>query len=385
MKMNNFFIYKKVAFRWRQASTHRKSLSLMYFLSDVTKKIGVSDHVYVVGGAVRNYVIDQPIKDIDVMVDTLSSGMSSEELGKKIARHIPAQVNVVTNQYGVTILTVSSDWFLDEENLKGEVIEIAEARKESYSKGGWKPSKVEPGTIEEDIYRREFTFNTLMWRLSEVAKGVDKAKIIDITGCGLKDLASGEMRCPSNPDKTFSDDPSRMVRAVKFLVKYDFTIPSDIKRSIRRNSELIKNIPPGALSNLLITTIFADPRTAKKSLLALHDLGLISPIRDIILTNKSFASTLENWSSHQSVLFMFDLIDIGLPLRTKLDFLSKAQQEKLRANVVSMDRQESIDYLNLLKQPVRALRDKKFIPMLLSSRNIKKTEIRFFMQEIVPM
>ena len=139
-------------------------------------------------------------------------------------------------------------------SFAGEVIEIANSRKESYG-GGHKPEHVEPASIEEDMYRREFTFNTLMWRLSEVANGVDKAEIIDLTGCGMRDLQNMQMVCPSNPDKTFSDDPTRMVRAVKFLVKYGFSIPPQTRKAIERNARHMNKIPSSALSALLLSSV----------------------------------------------------------------------------------------------------------------------------------
>ena len=146
-------------------AAHARSIALMKFLSEVTQRAGVAKHVYVVGGAVRNFIIDRPIKDIDVMVDSISlGGKDSAWVAKTLARAIPTQTNTTTNQYGVAIVTVKGPWVLDGQDMQGEVIEIANARKESYGGSGgkgYKPSMVEPATIEEDVLRREFTFNCM--------------------------------------------------------------------------------------------------------------------------------------------------------------------------------------------------------------------------------
>jgi len=155
---------QRVASLWLEGSTHAKSVALMRFLSRLAQRLGVARHTYVVGGAIRNFLIEQPIKDIDVVIDSVAAGKDSEWFAEQVARAIPAPTNLTTNQYGVAILTVKGDWDLDGESLKGEVIEIANARKESYGGAegkGYKPHMVEPTTIDEDVYRREFTFNCM--------------------------------------------------------------------------------------------------------------------------------------------------------------------------------------------------------------------------------
>jgi len=239
----------------------------MKFLSGVARRLGVGNDTYIVGGAVRNFTLDPtglkyPIKDLDIVIDPVSVGRkdASDWFAKQLSENIPAETKIVTNNYGVAILSVVGEWVLDGQSMRGEVIEIANARKESYGGGdsekdsgkGYKPHMVEPATIYEDIKRREFTMNYLLWRLYDLADGPDKAEILDLGGCGLRDLKEGVLRCPSDPDKTFSDDPSRLLRLCRFSVKYGFKIPPEIVESARRNAHKLKNIPPSALSNLLI-------------------------------------------------------------------------------------------------------------------------------------
>jgi len=181
--------------------TDAASRALMKMLSEIAIQTGAAEHIYVVGGAVRNFVIDQPIKDIDVVIDAIALGKDSEWFANLVARKIPARTNVMTDDYGVSKVFVLSPWVLAGHDMMDPdqaAVEIANARSESYSeKGegkGYKPDKVEPATIEEDVTRREFTFNTLMWRLLDLAQGPDKAEIIDLTGCGLQDLHDRKMQ-----------------------------------------------------------------------------------------------------------------------------------------------------------------------------------------------
>jgi len=378
----------KVASRFLESSTHRKSIVLMKFLSEAAARMGsdVGKHVYVVGGAVRNFVIDRPIKDIDVVIDAVSlgKGRDSEWFAKKLERAITAMTNVTTNQYGVAILTVKGSWVLDGEDLQGEVIEIANARKESYggaSGKGYKPDQVEKATIQEDVSRREFTFNTLMWSLAELANGPDKAQIIDMTGCGLKDLQEGVMKCPSNPDKTFSDDPTRMLRAIKFMVKYGFKIHPLVASSIKRNAKKIRNAPQNAIATLLIDTILGES-SYKKALVEMQKLGLLDPIADMIREDRSFRSTMENWVSNKKVLFLFDLLDVGLPLKARTGFLSASQQQRLRQVSLALPEGEPEHLLDCLRQPGLAIKDKDFMKGLARARDLKGKAIGMFMQQV---
>jgi tRNA nucleotidyltransferase/poly(A) polymerase len=147
---------------------HDAQIALMKFLSAVARHTGASEHVYIVGGAVRDFVMGRPIKDVDVVVDAVSLGRDRDSawFAEQVVRHIPVEASYVTNQYGVAIITVKDSWILDGHDLKGEVIEIANARKESYGAGddmgkGYKPTEVQPATIHEDVERREFTFNCM--------------------------------------------------------------------------------------------------------------------------------------------------------------------------------------------------------------------------------
>lgn len=359
---DGIFYYREASKRVVLSEAHERSIALMRFLSDAATNLGVGDHVYVVGGAVRNFVIDKPIKDIDVVIDALaidpSGTKDSEWFAKQLASAIPVQTSLQTNQYGVAILTINESWMVEGSELQGEVIEIANSRAESYGgEGGkgYKPSEVSLAPIEEDVSRREFTFNTLMWQLSQLAQGPDKAEIIDLTGCGLDDLQEGTMRCPSDPDKTFSDDPTRMIRAVKFLVKYGFRIDPLVVAAIQRNAGKLKRAPQNAISSILVDDIL-NMSQSKETLKVLRDLGLLAVVGEMLEEDKAFRQTMANWAARDSrILFLFDMMDYGLPLNRRIRFLDDAQMSKLRLVVVELGDKEASTFVDLLKQPGRLL------------------------------
>jgi len=349
-------------------SDHARQLALMKWLSQQAKRLGVGEHVYVVGGAVRNWVLKQPIKDIDMMIDTVAlKGKDSEWLSKELQKVIPAETSLATNNYGVAILTIKGDWKLDGVPMAGEVIEIANARKESYGGAGgkgYKPSTVEPATAQVDVARREFTFNTLMWKLAQLADGPDKADIIDLTGCGLQDLKSGTMRCPSDPDKTFADDPTRMLRALKFLQKYGFKPDPQTRAAIQRNAEKLKHAPVDAIAALLTDTLLADPKTVLDILREMDALGLFSVVADMTRTNATFNTRMQRWALDLPLEIYFGVLDAGLALDERIRFLSVVEQRQFRAALRQLSPAEQVNLLAALKQPGKSLADKLFVPNL---------------------
>lgn len=350
----------RLAARFLQAgsSEHKKSVALMKFLSGVARKEGVAKHVYVVGGAVRNYLLGVPIKDIDVVVDSveLGRGRDSEWFAKQVADAIPAPSSLVTNQYGVAILTVKGEWELDGIDLKGEVIEIANARKESYEgaggKGkGYKPTDVSPATIQEDVFRREFTFNTLLWRLLDLADGPDKAEVIDITGLGRAHLNEKLISTPVDPDKTFSDDPTRQLRILKFLLRYGLKISPDVAASVKRNAPKLKQMPWEAVANILVHDILDSPR-ASEGLRVMRSLGMLDVLVEMIRETPPFAAYMNRQlsSGNRPVALLLELADIGFSDKA-MEFLTPPQKSRFKAISESLDPDEARKLLDALKRP----------------------------------
>jgi tRNA nucleotidyltransferase/poly(A) polymerase len=335
---------------------HGRSIALMKFLSGVAKKLGVAEHVYVVGGAVRNFLIDQPIKDIDVVVDSVAlKGQDSGWFAEKVQNAIPVRSNLTTNQYGVAILTVSEPWALDGHEMKGEVIEIANARKESYGGAegkGYKPHMVEPATIEEDLVRREFTFNTLLWRLSDLTHGPEHAEVLDLLGQGREHLEKGELHTPADPDKTFSDDPTRMLRALKFVAKYNFKVPPDLAEAIRRNAPKLAQMPWDAVRGILTNDILDAPNP-RRSIVLLKEFGLAEVLKHMLHTMPGMSAALSRTLNEHETHVLLDLLDLEWAVKTPLSFLSREQHARLRELLLANaeDPRFDLQLVEALKKP----------------------------------
>jgi poly(A) polymerase len=175
---------------------------------------------YVIGGYVRDLALQRGSKDIDVV--TVGDGI---QLAQAVGRKLPGRGRVtVFKNFGTAMLPTQE---------AGE-IEFVGARKESYRAESRKP-EVEAGTLEDDLARRDFTINALGLSLNEEDFGalVDRYE-------GMKDLAAKTIRTPLGPDITFSDDPLRMLRAIRFASQLNFDIEPDTYDAISRNKERIK-------------------------------------------------------------------------------------------------------------------------------------------------
>ena len=184
-------------------------------VSEVAAEKGV--RAFVIGGYVRDCFLGRPSKDIDIVVE--GSGI---EIAEAVGERVHSNVSVFKN-FGTAML-----------RYKGIEVEFVGARKESYNRNSRKPV-VEDGTLEDDQLRRDFTINAMAFSLQKE----DFGALVDPFG-GIRDLASGIIRTPLDPDTTYSDDPLRMVRAVRFATKLStdelkFRIVPESLESIRRN------------------------------------------------------------------------------------------------------------------------------------------------------
>lgn len=188
-------------------------------LRDVVESENVQ--AYVIGGWVRDCILkrEHTEKDIDIVV--VGSGI---DIARKAARKFGPGIKVsVFKNFGTAMFR------------SGEYeIEFVGARKESYTRSSRKPF-VENGTLEDDQTRRDFTINALAISLNKINYG----ELLDPFG-GIMDLENKIIRTPLDPDKTFSDDPLRMMRAIRFAVQLNFTIEEITFRSIKKNADRIR-------------------------------------------------------------------------------------------------------------------------------------------------
>ena len=184
-------------------------------ISSIVDRLGVE--AYVVGGFVRDYYLRRPSTDIDVVV--VGSGIEGAEA---LGREVRGKVSVFKT-FGTAMVRAG-----------GTEVEFVGARKESYSHDSRKP-QVEPGTLEDDQRRRDFTINAMAWCLN----GDRFGELVDPFE-GMYDLEDCIIRTPCDPDITFSDDPLRMMRAIRFATQLGFDIDEETFDAIARNKERIK-------------------------------------------------------------------------------------------------------------------------------------------------
>lgn len=192
---------------------------IMELVSKAATNIGVD--AYPIGGFVRDKILDRPTKDIDIVCN--GDGI---DLAHAVAELLPQPTKVAFfKTYGTAQM-----------RIQGIEVEFVGARKESYSPDSRNPS-VSPGTLEDDQKRRDFTINALAVSLTPE----DYATVIDPFD-GLLDLQDKIIRTPLLPDQTFSDDPLRMMRAIRFATQLNFHIEVSCFESICRQKERIKII-----------------------------------------------------------------------------------------------------------------------------------------------
>ncbi len=201
---------------YKQALNHE----IFKSISQSAQDLGVD--CYVIGGFVRDLLLEREnSKDIDIVA--VGSGI---ELASHVSQSLPNSPKVqIFKTYGTAMLRYND---ID--------VEFVGARKESYTKDSRNPV-VETGTLEDDQNRRDFTINALALSLNEANYG----DLIDPFN-GLSDLEKGIIKTPLDPDITFSDDPLRMLRAIRFATQLDFKIEKDSFEAIERNKDRIKII-----------------------------------------------------------------------------------------------------------------------------------------------
>lgn len=195
-----------------------------------------NERAFVIGGFVRDLILGRPCKDIDVVTE--GSGIN---LAKATAKELGVKQVSVFKNFGTAMFRCG--------DLE---VEFVGARKESYSRGSRKPI-VEDGTLEDDQNRRDFTINAIALSLNKSNYG----ELVDPFN-GLRDLDLGIIRTPLDPDVTYSDDPLRMMRAIRFATQLDFAIENESLNAIKRNTERLDIISLERVHTELNKIILAD-------------------------------------------------------------------------------------------------------------------------------
>lgn len=211
--------------------------------------------LYAVGGCVRDPLIGRPIGDIDIAVvgDAVS-------LAKEVAKELHAGKVSVYPRFGTALLRIAD-----------QNIEFATARRESYNPDSRKPAKVEPVSIEEDLKRRDFTINALALCLA----GRRCGELIDLYD-GAGDISRKNLLTPCDPTITFSDDPLRMLRAIRFAAELKFNIEKKTWQGLKDNVNRIRIVAQQRIGDEFWKMISgSDPVRAMQMLI---DSGLMNII-----------------------------------------------------------------------------------------------------------
>lgn len=218
-----------------------KEKALEDFISKTIKGTEWEGKVFIAGGYVRDEFMGKDPKDLDLLVNTPNGGI---EFAKWITKRVGAYKGGTNDEDASSNPVIFPRFGTAKFNLRGVThngidlsdmdVEAVMPRKEQYTVGSRKPT-VTGGELKDDVERRDFTVNSLL-------KDLSTGEVLDITGMGKADIKAGIVRTPLNPDKIFTDDPLRMLRAIRFSVKYNWKLPLFMIRGLKKNAAQLKNI-----------------------------------------------------------------------------------------------------------------------------------------------
>ncbi len=279
----------KQPLQYKEALTH----PIFEYISQAAQNLSLD--CYVIGGFVRDYLLKRDSKkDIDIVA--IGSGI---ELALEVSNLLPNRPKVqVFKTYGTAMLRFDD---MD--------IEFVGARKESYHFDSRNPV-VEDGTLEDDQNRRDFTINALAFSLNQSNFG----SLIDPFN-GLEDLSNKIIKTPLNPDITYSDDPLRMMRAIRFAAQLDFVIETESLEALSRNHHRLDIISGERIVDEL-NKILLTP-TPSKGFLLLYHSGLL----DLILPELTALNQVEEIEGHTHKNNFYHSLEVVDNISTKTDDL----------------------------------------------------------------
>lgn len=205
------------------------------FLSKMIKKSPFKGKVYIAGGYVRDELLGLDPKDIDLVVELPQGGVKFAEWICRELRIFKKGSNpVIFPKFGTAKFNLIGITHKGKD-LSDLDIEVVMTRKEQYNDPNSRKPDVSPGSLHDDVERRDFTVNSLL-------KDLTTGEVLDLTGMGKRDLKKGVVRTPLDPDIIFDEDPLRMLRAVRFTVKYGWDLPMFMIRSMKKNSRKLQKI-----------------------------------------------------------------------------------------------------------------------------------------------
>ena len=247
----------------------------------------LSLETYVVGGFVRDHLLGRKKEKADIDFVTLGSGI---ELAKAVQKRLPYSTKIsVFKTYGTAMI-----------KFEGMDLEFVGARKESYAKESRNPV-VEKGSLQDDQNRRDFTINAMAVSLNEKNHGT----LIDPFN-GLADLKNKLIRTPLDPEITYSDDPLRMLRAIRFSTQLDFNIEEASRAAIAKESHRMEIITRERIVEELHKIMLTD--VPSKGFLLLDQLGLLEDILPELTALKGI-DEVEGQTHKDNFYHTFEVVD----------------------------------------------------------------------------
>ena len=338
------------------------------FLSKLVKESPFKGKVYLAGGYVRDEILGLDPKDIDIVVEFPDGGIKfAEWVTKKLGVYRSGSNPVIYPKYGTAKFNMRGISFKGYD-LSNIDIECVMTRKETYSADSRKP-KVQQGTIQNDVDRRDLTVNSLL-------KDLTTGEILDLTGKGMSDIKNGLVRTPIHPDEIFKDDPLRMLRAIRFAVKYNWKLPFFMIKAMKDNAYRLKIISNERIRDELDKMLKTGSPDKAIRLLQLTGLSqLIFPELDRLIKLKQ--NKYHEYDAMKHTLFVLKNTPANLIARLAALFhdIGKSATKEIIDNEIHFYRHEEVsaemveDILTRLKYPKEII-----IPVKIAVANHMRTK-----------
>tara|TARA_B110000305_G_scaffold52051_1_gene56895 strand:- start:2306 stop:3445 length:1140 start_codon:yes stop_codon:yes gene_type:complete len=269
---------------------------------------------YLVGGCIRDLILGYEPKDFDI-----ATSATPEQVHKVFRRS-----RIIGRRFKLVHIMFSARKFIEVATFR--------AGKVKTSTSGVVVRDNFYGSLQDDVFRRDFTVNALYYDLI-------KSEVVDYVD-GLKDLHAGEMKIIGNADDRFEEDPVRMIRAIRFKVKLSASIEPVLSKSILKNAHLLENIPPARLYEEVIKLFHNEKSTEVLDELSKYDLlrYLFSQTQDDSFIKASLENTSKRIKSGSSVTpaFLFAVF-LWTPLNEKFNTLSKKNKPRIETMIIASE------------------------------------------------
>ena len=269
---------------------------------------------YLVGGCIRDLILGYEPKDFDI-----ATSATPEQVHKVFRRS-----RIIGRRFKLVHIMFSARKFIEVATFR--------AGKVKTSTSGVVVRDNFYGSLQDDVFRRDFTVNALYYDLI-------KSEVVDYVD-GLKDLHAGEMKIIGNADDRFEEDPVRMIRAIRFKVKLGASIEPVLSKSILKNAHLLENIPPARLYEEVIKLFHNEKSTEVLDELSKYDLlrYLFSQTQDDSFIKASLENTSKRIKSGSSVTpaFLFAVF-LWTPLNEKFNTLSKKNKPRIETMIIASE------------------------------------------------